>query len=159
MKTIIAFADIHGNIFNLMKLIPLIERADLAIFAGDGYSSLEVLPSTVARKLVAVKGNCDMFCPLPSQAEAEVNGVKIFVTHGHNYDVKGGDFGAIASAAKKNGASVALFGHSHKFAQADVNGVMCINIGALGTSRTENGGKYVKIVIDGGAVNVYNLSI
>ena len=158
MKSIIAFADVHGNIFNLMKLIPLIERADVAVFAGDGFSSLEVLPSAAARKLVAVKGNCDMFCALPTEAVIEVGGVKIFVCHGHEYGVKSGDFSRVAEAAKRNGASIALFGHTHKYRRETVNGVDCVNLGTIGTSRTDKGGVYVKITVDGGVVSVYNLS-
>ena len=159
MKTIIAFADIHGNIFNLMKLIPLIERADYAVFAGDGFSSLEVLPNTVAKKLTAVKGNCDLFCPLPAEAVLDVGGVRFFICHGNEYGAKTGNYERIAEAAKKAGARVALFGHTHKFAQQTVAGVLCINVGAVGTTRTESGGCFVKITVDGNKINVYNLSI
>jgi len=151
--TIIAFGDIHGNFQNLVTLGDIIERADVAVFLGDGESALEVLPYSVNKKLFAVCGNTDMFSRLPTEMVIEVGGKKIFIAHGHTYSVKN-TLDRITRAAKENEADIALFGHTHEWNQEERDGVTLVNVPPLGTSRTNDGNSYVKIQIVGGLVKI-----
>ena len=115
---IIAFSDVHGDIHSLQKLEAIILAADKAIFLGDGVNSLEILDDQITGKLIAVKGNCDLFCPLPIEQVLEFNGKNILITHGHAYSVKS-DLKKIAARVKELGADLALFGHTHVFQHMD----------------------------------------
>lgn len=151
MTKVLAFSDIHGNTHNLMQLVPHLEACDKVIFLGDGISSLEMLPKKLHKKIVAVKGNGDFFCPLPAEQTIEIDGVRVFMTHGHNYGVKGGT-DAIKRRIVECGADLGLYGHTHSFNKERSGKSWAVNVGSLGTSRTPNGGTYVEIIIDAGSI-------
>ncbi|MDR0975510.1 MAG: metallophosphoesterase [Christensenellaceae bacterium] len=139
---IIAFSDIHGNASALIDLIPYIERADKAIFLGDGIQSLEMLPPSCVKKIIAVRGNNDFFAPLPLELTIELGGVKFFLTHGNKYGVKS-ELDTILAETKERGCDACLFGHTHTFFDGEVDGVRLINVGAVCNKKPE----FVKIEI------------
>ena len=86
--------------------------------------------------IVAVRGNCDAY----SRSDAEENllfnadGVRIFMTHGHRYNVKLG-YESLANAAHFSGAQLALFGHTHRPLLEEDSGVWYMNPGAARSGR------------------------
>ena len=150
-STVIVFTDVHGDTHNLLKLVPVMEAADAVLFLGDGISSLEVLPETVTSKLIAVRGNTDFFCRVPSELLVEIGGKNIFITHGHVYGVKSG-WEEIARMAHASGAHICLYGHTHTYAKTSFRGVMVINVPPIGNKRTSCGGSYLELVINGDKV-------
>ncbi|MBO4572841.1 MAG: metallophosphoesterase [Clostridia bacterium] len=132
MKTAIVISDTHGNTADIKKLIPLIEENDYLFHLGDGLSDLKVLPEHLLSKVISVVGNCD-----PSFGDAEtvriIEGVKVFLTHGHDYGVKGSKSRLLARG-KSLCANACFFGHSHKATAENVDGIWLINPGTL--SRT-----------------------
>lgn len=151
MTKIIAFGDIHGHTHNLLGLMPKIEGSDVAIFLGDGEATLEVLPYSLAKKIFAVRGNCDMFSGLPTELLLEIEGKRILVTHGHLYHVKSGR-GAIIKATTEQKADIALFGHTHHSQEFREGSTLFINVPPLGTSRTDEGGSFLEMTIDKGKI-------
>ena len=151
MTKIIVFADIHGNTHNLLKLVPIIEKADTALFLGDGVGSLEILPNYINKKLSVVRGNCDLFCRLPDELVLEIAGKRILMTHGHIYNVKNTNR-EIIKAASDNNVDICLYGHTHDYSEITSNNTMIINVPPLGTSRTLQGGSYLELVIQDGQV-------
>jgi len=141
---IIAFGDIHGATLNLMRLSDEIKNADKIVFVGDGADSLDVLDAEAHSKLLAVRGNCDFFCKLPDKVFVD----GIFVTHGHNYGVKG-SLSALVQAAQSHSAKLCLFGHNHRRSVDTINGIVFINPGTLGNSRTSVPNSYAVIEING----------
>jgi len=133
---IIAFSDVHGDVHKLLTLSNEIEHAEKALFLGDGINTMEVLDTRLANKIIAVKGNCDLFCPLPEELVIELAGKKIFMTHGHNYDVKI-SMNKIAAKALEVGADITLFGHTHVYQQKN----NIVNVPAV------KDGKYIKITL------------
>lgn len=113
---ILAFSDIHGHVHNLQKLESHIANVSHAIFLGDGIGTLEILDQSLNKKIIAVKGNCDLFCPLPTEQLLTLENKKIFITHGHTYNVK---LNANEIVKRKNelNADIVLYGHTHKFSQ------------------------------------------
>ena len=144
---VIAFCDIHGHVHNLMKLVPIMERADVALFLGDGEAALETLPHHILKKLFAVGGNVDLFTRLPNEMVLEIGGVKFFATHGHMYGVKSG-FDRIFHVAKENDARVVLWGHRHESYRETRDGIQMIGVPPLGETRTREGSSYVEIILD-----------
>ena len=61
----------------------------------------------------------------------EEEGLSVFCCHGHRYGVKSG-LARLAARAKELGCEVALYGHTHRAAVEEVDGVLCVNPGSAG---------------------------
>ena len=117
--TLLLLSDSHGRADRVAEAIRRV-RPDGILFAGDGLRDLTYCD--IPCPLWAVRGNCDwMTSPLiigganfqPEDEESiMVEGIRILLTHGHKYGVKGGLGTAIARAAG-NEADVLVFGHTH----------------------------------------------
>ena len=77
-----------------------------------------------------VRGNCDWCSKLPSTGNCLVEGVRIFYTHGHVYDVKYGTYD-FEQAARENKANIALYGHTHIPETVYRDGLYIMNPGSL----------------------------
>ena len=78
-------------------------------------------------------GNCDGRRPdLPEERVFTLEGVKIFMTHGHTYHVKSGISLAVR-AAREAGARLLCFGHTHEALGEFENGLWIVNPGAAGS--------------------------
>lgn len=80
---------------------------DCVIHCGDYGKSLSVLEEN---KVHYVIGNCDDYGP--KEILLDLFGRKVFITHGHYYDVKEG-YDRVMYRALELGASVCHFGHTH----------------------------------------------
>lgn len=110
---IIALSDSHGNASAIQDAITSNRDTDIIIFCGDGYDDIRQIQSMYSDKmLIAVKGNCDWFCPYPDTRDLTVAGKKIFVTHGHLFGVKEG-YQRIINLGHQNHADILIFGHTH----------------------------------------------
>ena len=108
------------------------ETPDRVIHLGDVVRDAGQLAEIFSDlEIQQVRGNCDWTSQLSSVGEYEVEGVKIFYTHGHIYGVKSGDYGLI-SAAREHRAQVALFGHTHLAREDYEDGLYLMNPGRLG---------------------------
>lgn len=111
---IVVFSDSHGDIFQAIEVVRRNEKEKVFIFLGDGVDELETLREMYPHKeFIGVRGNCDFFCHLPDEYTMDADGVKLICTHGHLYNVKSTQE-KLAEAARKKGATVALYGHTHK---------------------------------------------
>ncbi len=131
MKTFVIVSDSHGRYKNLQKLEPLFSENSFVVHLGDGSSDMRWYVSQDPNKFYVMKGNCD-FSYGQEECVIEEEGVSIFCCHGHRYGVKRG-LGGLAARAGELGCSVALYGHTHRADIAEVDGVLCINPGALGS--------------------------
>lgn len=150
---IIAFGDIHGATVNLIKLAQVLESADVIVFVGDGADSLKVMDAVACSKLLAVRGNCDFFCRLPTEIVKD----RIFVTHGDDYGVKSG-ISALMNAAKARDAKLCFFGHNHTRSVETCDGIVFINPGTLGNTRTMTSGSYAVVFAEDNNIRVEHLS-
>ena len=67
---------------------------------------------------------------MPDEREIEVDGIKIFLTHGHRYYVKR-TLVNLGNEALSRECGLALYGHTHRADIADYNGVKLINPGSF----------------------------
>ncbi len=114
MYRIIVISDTHRHMDYALRVLDNLSEYDMIIHLGD-YSadaaSLERLYKNVT--VVSVCGNNDFPSPSsPAEREIEIDGVKLFLTHGHKYGVKFG-YERIYLRALELGAQVVLFGHTH----------------------------------------------
>jgi putative phosphoesterase len=143
MKTIVAFSDSHNRTLP-QKFKAVLDEADFVFFLGDG---LRGLAEYFQREnFYAVKGNCDAL-PFPEEMEVTVEGVKFWLTHGHNYSAKY-DMHKLLLRALEKGANCALFGHTHIPETVFEQGVHLINPGSITLPRIGNP-SYAYITVSG----------
>ena len=117
-----------GRLSNALMHMEADGPVDALLFLGDGYNDIHAL-NVELPAVYQVSGNCDMFVSRPRQV-VELGGRTIFMTHGHYYDVKK-RYDILAAAAKQQGASIALFGHTHRQYAQEYDGILLINPGAV----------------------------
>lgn len=137
--TFLVLSDSHGDIFNLQTAIKRAGRIDAVIFLGDGLADFSEVCLPEVCSFFAVRGNCDYFTTDPltkdcaKTGEITVFDKKIVFTHGDLYGVKYSMDG-LYSMAKSRGASVVLFGHTHRPHEEYTDGVCYFNPGSLSTT-------------------------
>lgn len=112
----VVVSDSHGDAMHLPDVLSKARGGrfpvDGVLFLGDGIGDLQIL-APYGLPIIYVRGNCDYsFLDAPSEETVRFEGKRIFMTHGHHYDVKWGLDRLVASAAER-GADIVLFGHTH----------------------------------------------
>ncbi|MDE7394650.1 MAG: YfcE family phosphodiesterase [Clostridiales bacterium] len=123
------FSDTHGNVGAIRSALAEINSSDYFVFLGDGYRDLCRVQDEITVPTIAVCGNCDLFCPLPSQEVITAGGCSILVTHGNAHGVKSSLL-SLAAYAAQNDCAYVLYGHTHRALIREINGVVTINPGS-----------------------------
>lgn len=126
---ILVVSDSHGNFKDFYHICKR-ESPEVVLFLGDltkdVYEILDVFPNI---EFHVVRGNCD-YDDLNTEDEKIImlENFKIFLTHGHMYQVKRNY--RLISAKLKN-ADIVLFGHTHaQYIKETEDGIL-FNPGAL----------------------------
>ena len=136
MKKIVVLSDTHRNIKAIMKIADIMIESDYVIHLGDHYCDMDDFEPLLKGKLSRVHGNCD--CGAQKEIILEIEGVKVFATHGDLYGVKGGTE-RLKRRAKELGCALALYGHTHRAIIAEEEGITIINPGSMAaTSPTKS---------------------
>jgi len=131
---IAVFSDSHGSVDPMIHAIRE-ERPDLVLHLGDHARDAEALQKEFpALDIRYVRGNCDWGSDAEEVLTPVADGVRIFMTHGHRYNVKY-TLDALANAAHFAGAALALFGHTHQSEYKVMGDVTLFNPGAAGPGR------------------------
>lgn len=144
MKIVIV-SDSHGDI-NSLSLIHErhLRESDLFIHCGD--SELPAHHPVLSRYL-SVRGNCDFDKQLlKERVEPITFGVRMFVTHGHLYDVKY-SLTRLYYKARELEANLVCYGHSHCIGAEMVDGIIFINPGSLVLPRNTKEKTYVLLTM------------
>ena len=133
MTKIIVFSDSHGTAANMIQAVNLYQP-DLCLHLGDGENDLITLQDRFpALKIVSVPGNCDSFSPMQRKRVLEVDGKRIFMTHGDMYHVRYEEnYLTIRYAALEENADIVLFGHTHQPYMDYTMGLHIMNPGSVG---------------------------
>ncbi len=127
MKTVLFISDTHGNLEALNLLRGIMSECDYIVHAGDYWHDLRGLSEEFADKIYQVKGNCDGG---GEDLIFEAEGIKILITHGDRYGVKGSLY-KLMLKAKEIGANLVLYGHTHVADVTEIDGITLINPGAM----------------------------
>lgn len=125
-------SDNHGNREVLEELFNHYRgKVDLMIHCGDSE-----LPSedSLWEGVQKVTGNCDYDSGYPRTLTIETPLDRIFVTHGHLYDVRFGVH-TLSLKAAEEGANLVLFGHTHQIACEQVDHCLFLNPGSIEQPR------------------------
>lgn len=136
-------SDTHrmGKYINLAK--ELIKDADILIHLGDNIEDVELLEQGFKGEVYAVAGNCDYSVKYPKETIIEVNGRKIFFTHGDLYRVKS-SINNIYYRGKELGVDIVLFGHTHQHLIEEEGDLILMNPGSISLPRSK--GRYVGFI-------------
>ncbi len=151
-KRLIVVSDSHGDTEGLRAAFEQAAKhgkIDCAVFLGDGAADFEtVKPILYAQGTVchAVKGNNDWSSREQTELLFMVNGVRIYVCHGHTRQVKYG-MNNLWYAAREREAQVALYGHTHREQIDQEHGVTLVNPGAV-CERYRLRSAYAEILIE-----------
>lgn len=129
---LLVFSDSHGETEPMRTAIGR-ERPDAVLHLGDHAADAFALSQEYYALPVAyVRGNCDFSFPPCSEAyRRTMEGVTIFACHGHRYGVKSSLL-ALTYAAREQGASLVLFGHTHCPYLEESGELTLLNPGACG---------------------------
>lgn len=133
---IFVVSDSHGNIEDFLNKIFTMERPDLIIHLGDYVDDgLKIAESTGVETII-VKGNGDYFHKDYNEDElVDIKGKKIFMTHGHNYNVRYG-VNRLFYKGKELNADLVLFGHTHVPVVIEEDNIIIMNPGSSSLPRT-----------------------
>ncbi len=123
-----AISDTHGNKNILKQFCEKFKTTDVIIHLGDGYSDYCHVKNDYPN-LVFVTGNNDFSSDQPLLRFFELEGVKILAVHGNGYGVKR-NLERLKNLAKKKGADIVLFGHTHVSHISFEEGIYLCNPGA-----------------------------
>ncbi len=152
---ILVFSDTHGYIENCIRTITRIGDVDMIIHAGDTSSDAAdlsyIFPEIPVRY---VSGNCEV-SRLETNLEIMADSKKIFLTHGHLYNVKNEpSCSTLIGHAKQINADIAIFGHTHKPLCQNLGDLILLNPGSArygntyGVIEIEDTGRVGACVLD-----------
>ena len=132
---ILVLSDSHAALSFMQYCIRKIQP-DAVIHLGDHYDDGETLREAFPGiRLFQVAGNCDRYrCP-PDACEVmliTLDGVRLYMTHGHRHKVKQATCALLADA-RKDRADIALYGHTHvPNCYQEPDGLWVLNPGSCG---------------------------
>ncbi|MBQ7583163.1 MAG: metallophosphoesterase [Lachnospiraceae bacterium] len=136
MKILIV-SDTHGRHETLMMVLRKEEPVDMLIHCGDTEGGEDwIRRHTSCLSVPIVKGNNDFFSRLPSELELDVEGLHVFITHGHGYGVSMG-MERLVEEAQSRRADIVMYGHTHRPVIEKDGGLWVINPGSLSFPRQE----------------------
>lgn len=110
---ILVLSDSHRDTAGAMAAVRAQRRAEVILHLGDGADDIDAAklerPDVM---FLNVRGNCDFASLLPYEITQTFDSVKIFMTHGYYYNVKE-DLCLLEEKARREGAQIALYGHTH----------------------------------------------
>ena len=127
---IAVISDSHYDASSVNAVKKYLNDVDIIIHCGDGAPDIKLLEKDFSGEIYAVKGNCDITSEYPVQRLLEIMGIKIFITHGHMYNVKY-EYNTIFYKGKEVEADIILFGHSHKALISKHDGIVMMNPGSI----------------------------
>ena len=139
MSRIAVFADTHGNKKMVEDALMRNGAFDLLVHLGDGVDDGLNVAADMGLPVVAVQGNEDHAhrLTLPAEIVFEFSVWRFFAVHGCQMEINAYDPESLwqkhceemAHWAKKKGAQVFLFGHSHQPMLREVDGIVLCNPG------------------------------
>lgn len=151
-------SDSHGDarVFEKMLAVPGAAEAELWLHAGDFAPDADDLEAMAEKRVVRVLGNCDFFVDgVYDETVVEVAGHRIFLTHGHLFNVRF-DTAMLAEAARTAGADIAVYGHTH-IALVEHGDVTVLNPGSIARPRDDRRGSFMLVELNEGKTPQVNL--
>lgn len=134
MKKVLVISDTHGFHENLKKAVAKEKPFDRVLHLGDTEGYDPVITEIVGAPIDIVAGNCDWASAQPEEKIVSIGGVRIMLTHGHEYYVTTG-MEVLLHRAAVSECQALLFGHTHCPYQKVYQGVLVANPGSISRPR------------------------
>ena len=148
MKRIVILSDTHGLL--RPEVLGYLSQADAIIHGGDINTQAIVDALQGSAPLYIVRGNNDKEWAknLPHSLTFSIEGVRFFLVH-NKRDVP----------ADLSDVDVVVYGHSHKYACEERNGVLWLNPGSCGRRRFDQEITFAVMTAEGGQFQVEKVTI
>ncbi len=152
---ILVVSDTHGNTEGIKDILrDTKDRISALIHAGDYESDADEIQRLYPDLPVyGVCGNCDFSRLMPPLRMIELRGKRIFITHGHRYEVNY-SLTKLAYTALENQADICIFGHTHVPLIEEYEGVHILNPGSLSRPRGGSKASYGVITIENDTIDI-----
>ena len=131
---ILVVSDTHKSHRNLERVLEMVKPVDMLIHLGDTEGGEDYIAALADCPSHIIRGNNDFFSDLPQEEEFEVEGRRIFITHGHYYYVAMSEE-RLKEEARERGADIVMYGHTHKPALTREPGLIILNPGSVAYPR------------------------
>lgn len=138
---IFVISDTHGKTSKVTEVWSKLTNVDLVIHLGDYIEDAKNLERELETEVVWVKGNMDGSYSSEDYRILETEYGSLLLTHGHMDNVKRSPLNLIYRA-QELGCKAVLFGHTHRPAYEEVNGIYLVNPGSLSMPRDGSDGSY-----------------
>jgi hypothetical protein len=143
MKKIVVMSDNHGNQTSMKKVKELESDADYYIHCGDS----EARRQDDLRGWICVAGNNDWGLDLPKESILEIEGRRIFITHGQFFGYFNREEKMLYTL-EENDCTVLLSGHTHMPMAYNEDNYYLINPGSTDLPRGGSHRSYAVIYMD-----------
>ena len=112
---VVIVSDTHGRLGDLQEAVERSKPVDWVLHLGDVEGQQDEIADIVAMagaKVAMVSGNNDVFSSLRKELELVIGGVRIWMTHGHQYSVYQG-IERIKNQGIMRSVDVVMYGHTH----------------------------------------------
>lgn len=118
----------------LEKAINMIGEVECIIHLGDHYRDIIKVNNKFNNLIYYVPGNNDYLGNGSSDKIIELNGKKIFITHGHRYSISYGLM-TLYYKAEEEKADIVLYGHTHRYGIDYEGDIFFLNPGSVSRPR------------------------
>lgn len=133
---IVVVSDSHRDVATLETIVNK-TSADLYLHAGDS-----AMPEQLIKPFISVRGNCDVY-PYEVSKIIELQGLRIYMTHGHRYSKV-----RMIKTAKAKHCHIAVSGHTHIPSIEKIDDIYVINPGSVSFPRGNHQRSYIEISYD-----------
>lgn len=139
MKTIAILSDTHGLL--RPEVLSRLEEADVILHAGDINTQAIVDRLAACAPLCIIRGNNDKEWAehIPHDLTVDIESIRFFMVHNKKEVPR-----------DLPGVNVVVFGHSHKYACQEQNGVLWLNPGSCGRRRFDQEITFVMMTAENG---------
>jgi len=127
-------SDTHGNLEGAELALAKMGHIDLLIHLGDYYEDGIRLKERLNANIVMIKGNCDRGPQGEEELVLDLEGLRLFLTHGHQYEVKM-SLNRLYYRALELGCQIALYGHTHIPENIKKSELLILNPGSVAQPR------------------------
>lgn len=149
---VLVISDTHGNIDNVRSILDQTEVVAV-LHCGDYITDARLIQKFYPEvEVYGIYGNCDIGFGGEYDTVVTLDGVSIYMTHGHRYGVKWGEYEELIIDTKAHEAEIVVFGHSHEAHLEQKDGVVLLNPGSITKPRDSRYPSYAFIELNNGKI-------